>query len=74
MIKYLKLQCINSRILEDEARDISGHITLFPQIETTSSFKFWQSFLREEYTREMFPELSRISTLISKENTKLQLC
>ena len=64
MIKYLKLQGIDSRILEDEARNISRHITLSPQIDTTSSFKFWQSFLRDEYTRKMFPEHSHVSTLM----------
>ena len=40
MIKYLKLQGINLQILTEEARNISRHITLSPQIDTSNSSSF----------------------------------
>ena len=39
--------------------------TMFsPQIDISNPTKLWQSFIKDEYTREMFPEHSLISTLV----------
>ena len=64
MINQLQLQAFDTRALADEARHISKHISLSPQIDTSSPRKFWQSFLKDEYTREMFIEHSSVSALM----------
>ena len=63
-IKYLKLLGINLQILADEVRVISKHIKLSPQIDTSNPFKFWQSFLKDQYTRITYPKYSCVSTLM----------
>ena len=64
IIAHLKLPLFDTRALADEARHISKHINLSPQIDITSASKFWQSFLKDDYTRNMFPEHSFVSTLM----------
>ena len=64
MIIHLQLKLFDTRALVDEARHISKHISLSPQIDVSNPSKLWQSFLKDEYTREMFPEHSFISTLM----------
>ena len=62
--KYLNLQGFDKQILTNEASNISRHITLTPQIDTSTPFHIGRSFLKDEYTRVMFSEHSCLSTLI----------
>lgn len=64
MVTDLQLKLFDTHALVDEGRHISKHISLSPQIDTTSPSKLWQSFLKDGYTRQMFPEHSFVSTLM----------
>ncbi|KAI6657815.1 hypothetical protein LOD99_557 [Oopsacas minuta] len=64
IINQLQMQAFVTRALADEARHISKHVSLSPQIDKSSPQKFLQSFLKDKHTREMLIEHSSVSALI----------